>query len=57
MSEAVSMSFIGHVASDIVEQTDERWGQVTSRIEVLPPYWQGLIGLDQFSHVIVVTFL
>jgi tRNA-Thr(GGU) m(6)t(6)A37 methyltransferase TsaA len=57
MSEALKISPIGRVSSDIVEQTDERWGQVTSRIEILPDYRQGLIGLDQFSHVIVVTFL
>ncbi|MGD0260217.1 MAG: tRNA (N6-threonylcarbamoyladenosine(37)-N6)-methyltransferase TrmO [Verrucomicrobiota bacterium] len=57
MKDSITIHPIGHVSSTVTNQIDEGWGQVTSLIEVLPPHRQGLIGLDQFSHVIVVTFL
>lgn len=53
----ITLRPIGQVTSTVVNQTDQGWGQVTSRIEILPPYRDGLLGLEQFSHVIVVTFL
>ncbi len=43
---------IGHVFSDVTAQTDQQWGIVTSRIELLPEYQAGLLGLDQFSHLL-----
>jgi len=48
---------IGHVASPVTEQTDADWGQVTARVVLAPAYRAGLRGLDDFSHVIVVTLL
>lgn len=54
---AINLRAIGHVRTAITEQTDASWGQVDSRIEILPAYRAGLAGLEQFSHLIVVTFL
>ena len=51
MKESITIFAVGHVVSTVTEQTDEGWGQVTSRIEILPPYRRGLLGLDQFSHL------
>jgi tRNA-Thr(GGU) m(6)t(6)A37 methyltransferase TsaA len=57
MQSEISIRPIGHVVSGVKRQTDEAWGEVVSRIVVLPPYRPGLQGLDQFSHVLVVTWL
>lgn len=57
MPDDIRLHPVGRVVSQIAEQTDESWGEVVSRIEVLPAYRPGLKGLDQFSHVIVVTWL
>jgi RNA polymerase sigma factor (sigma-70 family) len=51
------MQPVGHVLSPVTKQTDEGWGKVTSQIAVLPAYRAGLAGLDQFSHILVVTLL
>ena len=48
---------IGYVQSPVTTQTDEGWGDVESRLVLLPPFRAGLRGLEQFSHVIVVVYL
>jgi tRNA-Thr(GGU) m(6)t(6)A37 methyltransferase TsaA len=53
----IPMHPIGRVVCDVAAQTDHEWGTVTSRIELLPEYRPGLLGLDQFSHLLVVTHL
>jgi tRNA-Thr(GGU) m(6)t(6)A37 methyltransferase TsaA len=53
----ISLHPIGRVVCDVTAQTDQQWGTVTSRIELLPEYRGGLLGLDQFSHVLVITYL
>ena len=57
MTDTIRLTPIGYVSSRITEQTDEGWGEVSSQIEILPPFQKGLTGLEQFSHVLVVTFL
>jgi tRNA (adenine37-N6)-methyltransferase len=57
MDDPIKIHPIGYVRSPVTAQTDEGWGEVVCCIEVLPPYRPGLLGLEQFSHVIVVTFL
>ncbi len=57
MSTSLLLQPIGFVRSAVVAQTDESWGQTTARVELLPEYRAGLLGLQQFSHVIVLTFL
>jgi tRNA-Thr(GGU) m(6)t(6)A37 methyltransferase TsaA len=53
----IAMRPIGHVCSAVTAQTDESWGNVISRLELLPEYRAGLLGLDQFSHLLVITYL
>ena len=48
---------IGHVASPVTVQSDRGWGAVVSRVVVDPPYAAGLRGLEEFSHLLVVTWL
>jgi tRNA-Thr(GGU) m(6)t(6)A37 methyltransferase TsaA len=48
---------IGFVSSPMTEQTDENWGQITSRILLQPEYIGGLSGLEDFSHAIIITYL
>jgi tRNA-Thr(GGU) m(6)t(6)A37 methyltransferase TsaA len=57
MDNPITIHPIGYVRSPVHAQTDEGWGEVVCCIEMLPPYQPGLLGLEQFSHVIVVTFL
>ncbi len=53
----IALKVIGYVRSHIKEQTDEKWGDVESRIVLLPEYCEGLQGIEQFSHALIVTFL
>jgi tRNA (adenine37-N6)-methyltransferase len=48
---------IGFVSSPATKQTDENWGQITSRILLEPEYTGALSGLGDFSHAIIVTYL
>ena len=48
---------IATVVNDIHQQTDADWGGVTSRIVLRPEYAGGLSGLEDFSHVILLTYL
>ncbi len=57
MNRAITVNPIGYVASPVEDTVDEKWGSVVSKIVLLPEFAGGLDGLDQFSHVIVVTYL
>lgn len=48
---------IGCVRTSAKETIDEGWGDVESLIELAPEFLDGLIGLDGFSHAIVLTHL
>jgi tRNA-Thr(GGU) m(6)t(6)A37 methyltransferase TsaA len=48
---------IGFVRSPIRQPVDEGWGEVVSTIEITPVLRPGLRGLEDFSHVVVVTLL
>lgn len=54
---AIILRPIGYVHCDVTAQTDENWGTITSQIQLLPEYRGGLLGLDQFSHLLVLTYL
>lgn len=45
---------IGTVKSPVIEGIDEGWGSVVSEIHVNTDLVDGLLGLNAFSHVIVV---
>ncbi|MBI5052342.1 MAG: tRNA (N6-threonylcarbamoyladenosine(37)-N6)-methyltransferase TrmO [Chloroflexi bacterium] len=48
---------IGVIKSPIIEGVDENWGNVISEIVVNESLADGLKGLDQFSHVIVIFWM
>lgn len=48
---------IGKVESPIKEPVDVNWGNVISEIVLDQEYAPGLLGLEQFSHLIVLTVL
>lgn len=50
-------TLIGHVKSEVTEPADMNWGQVESEIILEPEYAPGLLGLEGFSHLLVLTFL
>lgn len=54
---SIQLNPIGHVVSLVTDKVDENWGKVIARIELLKEYSGGLIGLENFSHIIVITFL
>ena len=56
-SDAFAVRPIGFVRSPVVEPVDEGWGEIESRIEMLPEYRAGLRGLEEFSHVLVIAWL
>ena len=57
MIKEIKMTPIGFVRSSVTERVDESWGKVTARIDLLPEYKGSLLGLADFSHAIIVTYL
>lgn len=53
----VELSEIGYVENYINEQSDENWGNIKSTIRLNHDYVGGFIGLEKFTHVIVLTYL
>ncbi|HHX13060.1 MAG TPA: tRNA (N6-threonylcarbamoyladenosine(37)-N6)-methyltransferase TrmO [Clostridiales bacterium] len=53
----VTFSEIGYVDNDVEQQIDENWGSVCSRIVLKDEYRNGLKGLEEFSHILVITYL
>lgn len=48
---------IGTVRSAATAAVDEDWGAIEARIVLEPALRPGLRGLEEFSHLVVVTFL
>jgi len=48
---------IGVVKSPVTEGVDENWGNVISEIHLNESLADGLKGLDQFSHLIVIFWM
>jgi tRNA-Thr(GGU) m(6)t(6)A37 methyltransferase TsaA len=48
---------IGIVSSPVTERMDENWGEVKSKIILKPEFDGALLGLEGFSHAIIVTYL
>ena len=48
---------IGFVSSPVTERTDENWGEIRSTVVLNPEFAGALLGLEDFSHAIVVTYL
>ena len=48
---------IGIVRNGVTGSRDEEWGRVVSEIQLKPDLAGGLVGLEQFSHVMVLFFM
>ena len=55
--EKIILEPVGFVSSPVSERMDENWGEVKSRIILRPEYAGALLGLEGFSHAIIVTYL
>lgn len=52
-----SFAVIGYVKGPVAEPRDERWGDVVSEIHLDPQYADGLRGIDEFSHALVLFWM
>ena len=48
---------IGIVRAPVSAQVDEKWGDVVSEIHLVDPLAAGLLGIETFSHVLVLFFM
>ncbi|MBK5112569.1 MAG: tRNA (N6-threonylcarbamoyladenosine(37)-N6)-methyltransferase TrmO [Candidatus Heimdallarchaeota archaeon] len=48
---------IGFVKSEIIYPYDQAWGEVISEIIVNEEYAKGIIGLEDFSHAIIIFYM
>ncbi len=48
---------IGEVRSEVKDPVDMNWGEVVSEIVLKPEYAPGLLGLEGFTHAIILTHL
>ena len=53
----LNIEAIGIVISPVKEGVDEGWGGVVSEIFVEERYAPGLVGLNEFSHILVVFYM
>ena len=52
----LDISVIGYVENNVDKQSDENWGSIRSRIRLNNDYIDGLSGLADFSHAIILTY-
>jgi tRNA (adenine37-N6)-methyltransferase len=55
--DKIELKPIGYVSSPVTEKVDENWGGVISHILLKPDHAGALLGLKDFSHAIIVTYL
>lgn len=53
----IKLEPIGYVLSSVTERMDKNWGEIKSKIILNSEYTGALLGLENFSHVIIVTYL
>lgn len=53
----IKLNPIGEVNSSVIDKMDENWGKVVSKIILKPEYNGALLGIQDFSHAIILTFL
>lgn len=53
----IELKPIGYVSSPVTEKVDENWGGIILRILLKPEYVGALLGLEDFSHALIVTYL
>lgn len=57
MVALMELNPIGFVSNAVVEAADENWGSVVSEIRLRPEFADGLRGLEEFSHAVVVFLM
>lgn len=53
----LEVEIIGSIVSPVKEPVDENWGGVVSEIVLNEGYADGLVGLEDFSHAIIIYFM
>ena len=53
----IELEVVGSVVSPVKEPVDENWGEVISEIVLKKKYADGLIGLENFSHAVIIYFM
>ncbi|WJE50875.1 tRNA (N6-threonylcarbamoyladenosine(37)-N6)-methyltransferase TrmO [Bacillus cereus] len=53
----INMVTIGEVDSSIDEKVYSNWGGVISNLRIYPEYIEGLTGLDEYSHAIIIFYM
>jgi len=53
----IKLEPIGYVLSSVTERMDKNWGEIKSKIILNSEYTGALLGLENFSHVIIATYL
>lgn len=56
-SGSITLEPIGRVRNGISERPDTGWSEVVSRLELLPEFADGLDGVEDFSHLMVLFWL
>ncbi len=51
------MEWIGVVYNNVKDPTDEGWGQVTSEVVLDETFSDGLEGIEQFSHLLILFWM
>jgi tRNA (adenine37-N6)-methyltransferase len=51
------VEWIGVVYNDVKEPTDEGWGRVVSEIVLDETFTDGLDGIEQFSHLLILFWM
>ena len=55
--DKINLTPVGVVHNSVEDKLDLDWGAVRSKIVLEAEYRGGLMGLEAFSHVIIVTYL
>ncbi|RSK25956.1 tRNA (N6-threonylcarbamoyladenosine(37)-N6)-methyltransferase TrmO [Bacillus sp. HMF5848] len=53
----ITLVSIGKVKTSIKDKSYENWGDIVSEIHIDTPYIEGLEGLSDYSHAIVLFFM
>lgn len=53
----MNISYIGKVSNNITDLVDDNWGNVESEIILEDKYKDGLKGLQNFSHAIIIFYM